>query len=99
MPLLREVQEAVIAHEIAHALAHRDSLMESLSIYSVFGPYGEEFLADRLACEWGFFEGVRMERIGSYGAPYVRALEQWEDESAYCKEMRKWHLQRQAGIV
>jgi hypothetical protein len=99
MPLHREVQESVLAHEIGHALAHRDSLMKNSELYSEFGAFGEEFLADRLACEWGFFDGVRMERIHSYGAPYVKALEKWEDETEYCKAMKIWHIQKLAGIV
>jgi hypothetical protein len=97
--LQTQVQEAVVAHEIAHALAHRDSLMDKLPMYAEFGNFGEEFLADRLACEWGFFEGLRIERIASYGQAYVMALEKWEDETTYCKEMSLWHIRRQAGLV
>jgi len=33
MPLHREVQEGVLAHEIGHALAHRDSLMKNSELY------------------------------------------------------------------
>ena len=54
-------------HEIAHALAHRDSLVDGLPAYSDFGDEAEEFLADRLVCQWGLFEGLRAERISSYG--------------------------------
>src|SRR5580765_2158015 len=92
------VQEAVLAHEIAHAVAKRDGLMEKTPAYQEFGPYGEEFLVDRLACKWGFFDGVRAERTASYGEAYVAALHKWEDEQAYIVAMHGWHLKKRAGI-
>jgi hypothetical protein len=83
-------QQAVLAHEIAHALAHRDCLPDQRSAYSQLGDFAEEFLADRLTCMWGFFEGLSAERASSYGQRYVKALALWPDESAYCKAMNAW---------
>lgn len=93
------IQQAVFGHEIAHALAHRDSLMEKTVAYSELGDYAEEFLADRLACSWGFFIGLREERNISYGPRYVAALEQWPDEGRYCRAMHLWRQQKIAGIL
>jgi hypothetical protein len=93
------VMQAVVAHEIGHAYAHTNSLMEASSQYRELGDYAEEFLADRLACLWGFHEGLQQERLASYGKPYAAALDLWQDESAYCRAMRRWHIQRLAGIL
>jgi Zn-dependent protease with chaperone function len=89
------VQQAVMAHEIAHALAHRDSLVETLSYHEL----GEEVLADYLACSWGFAEGLREERLASYGPEYVEALDQWVDEGAYRREMFLWCMRKNAGLL
>jgi hypothetical protein len=93
-----EIQQAVIAHEIGHAYAHSESLVEKAAGYGTFGDYGEEFLADRLACIWGFSDGLRRERSASYGQRYIEALDLWRDEPAYLKEMHKWHWQKLGGV-
>ncbi|MGH8050534.1 MAG: M48 family metalloprotease [Arenimonas sp.] len=93
------VMEAVLAHEIGHAHAHHCSLMDTMPQYKELGNYGEEFLADRLACLWGFEDGLCLERESSYKSPYVKALKTWPDEVAYCEAMGLWRMQRLAGIV
>ena len=93
----RDVQEAVLAHEIVHALVHRGSLADILLKYTGFYSDAEEFIADRIACTWGYYEGLRKERIVSYKQSYVNALDKWEDEEAYIKAMRLWDIRKQAG--
>ena len=68
--------------------------MEAPCCYNSFGAFGEEFLADRLACKWGFFEGLKQERLISYGQAYVNALKKWQDEKEYCIAMEEWHLRK-----
>ncbi len=94
-----EMQQAALAHEMGHGYAHAKEIMSPSSPYSKFGEFGEEFLADRLACKWGFFEGVKAERLLSYKQEYVSALEQWPDESTYLAAMRTWHIKKLAGLV
>lgn len=90
--------EAVLAHEIAHAHAHEQALMDNLPQYQDFGAFGEEFLADRLACAWGFEKGLIKEREASYKSDYVKALNTWANEDAYCSAMKLWHIKRTAGL-
>lgn len=95
-----DIQEAIVAHEIGHALAHRDSLIKNNLAYSQLDPVSaEEYLADRLACLWGFFDGLRKERLSSYGRKYVEGLELWQDEASYIDAMVRWHTLKHAGLV
>lgn len=93
-----DIQESTMAHEIGHALDHRDSLTNKYG-FSNFGQYGCEFLADQLACRWGFFDGIAKERAISYGCKYVDALSSWSNHDSYLKKMSIWHTQKQAGIL
>ena len=92
-------QQGVLGHEIGHAIIQRDSLMEKFVAYDRFGNAGEEFLADRLACQWGFYDGLRVERLTSYGESYVAVLDKWRDESVYLDEIVAWHTLRLAGLA
>lgn len=98
--LSESIQSAVIAHEIGHAIARRDRLIENNSKYMYLGPYAEEFLADRLACMWGYYEGLREERVRSryYGEKYVSALACYHDEEIYIAKMSKWRTRKLAGL-
>ena len=91
-----QVQEAAFVHEIARAFINHDSLMDILTKYAKFG---EEFLADYLVCKWGFFEGLRTERMSSYGQYYIKALIKYRDENEYIKAMYLWHARKNAGRV
>ena len=94
--LPNQVQEAAFVHEIARALVNHDSLMDILTKYEKFG---EELLADYLVCKWGFFEGLRAERMSSYGQHYIEALTKYRDENEYIKAMYLWHARKNAGRV
>lgn len=91
-----QVQEAAFVHEIARAFINHDSLMDILTKYAKFG---EEFLADYLVCKWGFFEGLRTERMSSYGQYYIKALIKYRDENEYIKAMNLWYARKNAGRV
>lgn len=91
-------QRGVLAHEVAHAIDHRGRLIEKLPSEFRIGLHPEEFLADWLACSWGFLDAVCAMR-SSWGARYVANLELWERESEYYAAMKKWNLQRSAGII
>jgi antirestriction protein ArdC len=91
-----DVMNAIMAHELGHACAHHLSLMKALSTYAGLG---EEYLADRLACVWGFHEPLSRMRKERYRQAYVDALKLWPDEAAYCKAMRMYDLRKQAGLA
>jgi hypothetical protein len=59
----------------------------------------EEFIADRLVCEWGFESGLVAERLTSYGPEYVEALRNWRDDKEYRRTMNLWRDRRNAGLV
>jgi antirestriction protein ArdC len=92
-----EVQTAVLAHEAGHAVAHHNNLLWDAS--DAGDQKAEEFIADRLACEWGFESGLAEERRTSYGLKYVEALENWRDEKMYRQKMNLWRLLHDAGIA
>ncbi len=91
-----QVQEATFVHEIARAFINHNSLMDTLTKYEKFG---EESHADYLVCKWGFFEGLKSERMSSYGQYYIKALNKWRDENECIKAMNLWHARKNAGRV
>jgi hypothetical protein len=94
-----QVQEATFVHEIARALVNRESLMDIPAKYAMFGRFGEAVLIDYLACKWGFLEGLRAERMSSYGQHYIEALNKWRDENEYIKAMNLWRARKGAGYT
>jgi hypothetical protein len=44
-------------------------------------------------------KGFSKRDLASCGKPYAAALDLWQDESAYCRAMRRWHIERLAGIL
>lgn len=82
-----DVQGAFIAHEIGHVV-----LQNTPSDINI------EIKADRLACEWGFFEALRIERLRSYGQKYVDCLAFWEDMLRFNECMAMWDMFRLSGI-
>jgi Zn-dependent protease with chaperone function len=91
-----DVAEAVLAHEIGHGAYHRDSSTIRTNRY---GMLGECIVADLLACRWGFFEGLRKERLQSYGLQYCQILELWPNESEYIARMETWYQCWLAGLI
>lgn len=93
--LLPEHQRlSALAHEVGHALSHRQEL-ESLP---AFAELHDCQIADLLACRWGFHTELRAERAGYYGQGYADALDLWQDEPAYSSAMAKWRALRAAGL-
>ncbi len=90
-----DVQMAVLAHEVGHAVCHRKNLMEAEAYKLIH----ECQVADLLACRWGFHGSLRKEREKSYGHRYCKALDLWQDEQAYVARMARWHQQRLAGLA
>ena len=91
------VAVAVIAHEVGHAVAHAKGMQWEGD--GANDPMAEEFIADRLACEWGFEHSLVAERHTSYGEEYVVALRKWPDERTYRHAMNLWRTKRIAGLV
>jgi hypothetical protein len=91
-------QHGVLAHEVAHAVDHRNDLLTQLPEKFKISIQPEEFLADRIASSWGLFDAVREMRKG-WGQEYLDALALWENESEYYRAMSKWNLRRSAGII
>ena len=94
-----QVQEAALARAIACGSIHRDSLLSRLTKYAEFGHFDKGVLADYLTCKWGFFEGLRAERVLSYGQHYVEALDKWHDEEEYLSAMYLWLVRKGAGYA
>jgi hypothetical protein len=88
---------AVVVSCEAVAIAHHNNLLWDAS--DAGDQKAEEFIADRLACEWGFESGLAEERRASYGLKYVEALENWRDEKMYRQKMNLWRLLHDAGIA
>lgn len=97
LPLCLDMQQAALAHEIAHAVYHRNPIVLSDPEYGI--PLTEEIVADLLVCKWGFFVELRQERFQSYGARYCQILELWPEEESFVREMTIWHQQRLSGIT
>ncbi len=96
-----DIAQAVLAHEVAHAVCHRDSIvMRDDLTYGIPVIVSEDIVADLLACRWGFSEGLRKERIKQafYGSEYCEILALWQDETQFVHQMFVWHQQRMAGI-
>lgn len=93
-PLDPDVAQAVIAHEIGHAVCHRDSLMERPAYRSLY----ECIVAELLACKWGFFDELKKDRLESYGSKYCEILELWQDGLEFVSRMDRWYQRRLAGI-
>lgn len=89
-----DVRLAVLAHEVGHAICHRDGLIEAPR----FEWLHECQVADLLACRWGFHAALRKERMASYGSRYCDILDQWEDEESYVTNMARWRQQHLAGL-
>ncbi len=88
------IRLAVLAHEVGHALCHRDGLMSRKE----FAWLSECQVADLFACRWGFHKALRAERDSYYGARYAEALDMWQDENAYISAMGRWRQQYLAGM-
>lgn len=91
-----DVAEAALAHEIGHSVCHRHSLMQRVRSYRELG---ECIVADLLACRWGFFDGLRKERLGSYGEQYCKILELWPNEDEFARRMAEWYQWYLTGLV
>jgi hypothetical protein len=94
--LAEDVSRAALAHEIGHAVYHRDSLGQLVPTYKFLH---EDIVADLLACKWGFLGGLRRERLGSYGQRYSEILELWSNEDEFVRRMNTWYQRRLAGII
>jgi Zn-dependent protease with chaperone function len=94
--LQEDVAEAVLAHEIGHALCHRDSIMERATDYRFLG---ECIVADLLACKWGFFDALKKERLKSNGPQYSQILGLWSDEGEFVRRMTEWYQVRLCGLA
>jgi len=92
--LPRDIAEAVLAHEVGHAVCHRDSIMAQPRYRPLLC---ECIVADLLACKWGFFEGLRNERLERYGLAYCKVLELWSNEDEFLTCMTRWHLNVLSG--
>jgi len=90
-----DVAEAVLAHEIGHALCHRDATMQRTPAYRLLG---ECIVADLLACGWSFFDGLRKERVQIYGAEYCEILSLWRDRDEFINRMSTWYQRCLAGL-
>ena len=69
---------AVLAHELGHRACHLDGRDRHGPIY-----VKECVIADRLACYWGFLEGLASQRRLSSGERYAACLELWPDPEAF----------------
>ena len=94
-----QAKEAAFVRAIACSLIHRDSLMDRLTRYAEFGHFDKGVLADYLTCKWGFFEGLRAERVLPYGQHYVKVLDKWHDEEEYLSAMYLWLVRKGAGYA
>jgi len=92
--LPEKVTTAVLAHEVGHAVSHRDGL----EARAPFAELSRCQVADLLACRWGFYEALREERAAYYGESYAEALALWPDENAFARAMARWRMQRLAGL-
>jgi len=95
-----KAQAAILAHELGHA--HSDYIGALPAIYGsqTTANSAEEFYAERMACVWGFFDGVREMRIQSGAhAEYLSALTEWPDEGLYLQRMGRYFLRKASGIV
>lgn len=93
-----EEQLAIIAHEIGHALSHRDGIESQPTFEGVHSCQ----VADLLACRWGFYDALSSARRRDYGPQwgprYTAALAQWKDQAAFAEAMARWRNQRLAAI-
>ncbi|MCK5395415.1 MAG: hypothetical protein KAJ32_05445 [Gammaproteobacteria bacterium] len=94
-----QVLLSAFARAIASSLVSRDSLLDRLTRYAELGHFDKEIFADYLTCKWGFLEGLRAERLLSYGQHYVEVLDKWHDEEEYLSAMYLWLVRKGAGHV
>ncbi|HKH46810.1 MAG TPA: hypothetical protein VKM72_19300 [Thermoanaerobaculia bacterium] len=94
-----ELARATLAHEVGHAVYQRAQETQ----YDLgYAGLHEEFLADVLACKWGYCDEVCALR-SSYGDEYcsllrrseqipdfVKAMEEWLQQYSYKKIIAKW---------
>jgi hypothetical protein len=92
-----DVAEAALVHEAAHGLCHRDKIVKRGLVHGIPMIASEEIVADLFVCQWGFFEGLRKERLQSYGSRYCEILEAWPNEEAFVREMIMLCQQRLAN--
>jgi hypothetical protein len=95
LALPSSIQQATIAHEIGHAVDHRDKLSEQKR----FIEFSDEIVVDLLVCQWGLFNELASERLNSYGHKYVEALGEWQNEDAFIKAMTIWYRQKMSGLL
>jgi hypothetical protein len=96
--LENDVAEAALAHEAAHGLYHRDRIVKRCMFLGIPMLASEEVVADLLACRWGFFEGLKKERLQSYGSQYCKILELWPNEEVFLRGMTMFEQQCLAGV-
>jgi hypothetical protein len=87
-------QYAILAHEIGHAIAKRDRIMEVNYDYIMLAPYGAEYYADRIACLLGFLEELKSDRRISYGEEYAAILDKWQNEKEFVWALVPWNMKR-----
>jgi hypothetical protein len=80
---------AILAHEIGHAFRFHQKA----------APDDEEIWADFYACEWGFAEDLIYDRSSSRSACYADILRSYKDYKDFHDRMKRYNLQKAAGIV
>jgi hypothetical protein len=91
------IQQAAIAHEIAHAICQRTPLRLVDPDWGI--PLSEEIVADFLVCSWGLLDELTEERSGSYGAPYCEILRMWPQQAEFVRQMTVWYQQKLSGLA
>jgi hypothetical protein len=89
------IQQAAIAHEIAHAICQRTPLQLVDPDWGI--RLSEEIVADFLVCSWGLLDELTEERSGSYGARYCEILRMWPQQADFVRQMTVWYQQKLSG--
>ena len=85
------LKKAFIAHEIGHAVL-RDASPLIVNVNGTDYELSEEIRADWLACEWGFFEDLKKDRLLHHGQQYVDLLAGGMTFKGFNRNMIIWQL-------